>query len=165
MNTCLSWIIDALNNSQLNHFVMNNAVVFPTLEMLHFLGLSLLFGALLIVDLRLVGIAKQLPLEKVEAFLRFALIGFAINLISGALFVAGDPDRYLVNLAFGLKMLMIVFAGLNTLYFLLRVKPKLHSNSHGQSPSSEAQVVAWLSLALWSSVIILGRFIPYVETP
>ncbi|HAU27661.1 MAG TPA: hypothetical protein DCW49_09800, partial [Alteromonas australica] len=88
MNTCLSWIIDALNNSQLNHFVMNNAVVFPTLEMLHFLGLSLLFGALLIVDLRLVGIAKQLPLEKVEAFLRFALIGFAINLISGALFVA-----------------------------------------------------------------------------
>ncbi|MHC6647349.1 DUF6644 family protein [Alteromonas sp. HB246098] len=165
MNTFLSTVIDTLKSSQLNHFVLDNAVVFPILEMAHFLGLSMLFGALLVVDLRLVGVAKKVPLNNVELFLRFALIGFAINLISGVLFVFGDPGRYLVNLAFGLKMLAIGLAGVNTIYFVKRVKPQLHKTHQPPTRGKEAAVVAWLSLALWLSVIVLGRFIPYVETP
>ncbi|AXT39285.1 hypothetical protein D1814_11685 [Alteromonas sp. BL110] len=165
MNTFLSKVIDTLQSSPLNHFVMDNAVVFPVLEMAHFLGLSLLFGALLIVDLRLVGVAKKIPLNHVESFLRFALIGFAINAITGVLFVIGDPSRYLVNIAFGLKMLVIGLAGVNTLYFVKRVKPQLHNAHESQAASAEAAIVAWLSIALWVCVIILGRFIPYLETP
>ncbi|VEL96331.1 hypothetical protein ALT761_01305 [Alteromonas sp. 76-1] len=172
MNSLLSWVIDTLNASPINSFVMDNAVVFPTLEMAHFLGLSLLFGSLLVVDLRMVGFAKAVPIKQVDVFLRWALIGFAINVISGLLFVVGDADRYLVNIAFWAKMGCIILAGLNTLYFVIRVKPQMATmpisaralNTPAQLDKN-AQVVAWISLFLWTSVIILGRFIPYVETP
>ncbi|MBO7924521.1 hypothetical protein J5X92_20180 [Alteromonas sp. K632G] len=172
MNSLLSWVIDTLNASPISSFVMDNAVVFPALEMAHFLGLCLLFGALLVVDLRMVGFAKAVPIKQVDVFLRWALIGFAINVVSGLLFVVGDADRYLVNIAFWAKMGCIILAGLNTLYFVIRVKPQMATmpmsaralNTPAQLDKN-AQVVAWISLFLWTSVIILGRFIPYVETP
>ncbi|MDO6568913.1 hypothetical protein Q4561_17705 [Alteromonas sp. 1_MG-2023] len=172
MNSLLSWVIDTLSASPISGFVMDNAVVFPVLEMAHFLGLCLLFGSLLIVDLRMVGFAKAVPIKQVDVFLRWALIGFAINVVSGLLFVVGDSDRYLVNIAFGAKMACILLAGINTLYFIKCIKPQMATmplsaralNTPAQL-GKNAHVVAWLSLFLWTSVIILGRFIPYVETP
>lgn len=165
MNSLLCWAIDTLSTSAMNHVVMDNAVVFPALEMAHFVGLSVLFGSLLVVDLRIIGFAKHLPLDKVSLFLRFAVIGFVINFISGALFVIGDPGRYLVNIAFWLKMFTIGLAGLNTVFFILHVKPKLYRSFAGQQLTNRARLVAWLSLILWLIVIVLGRFIPYLETP
>lgn len=163
MNTLLNLIVDALNATALSGFVMNNAYVFPFLEMAHFVGLCLLFGSLLVVDLRVVGFAKSVPIESVDLFVRFALIGFAINLMSGTLFVIGDSDRYLVNIAFWGKMSLIAIAGLNTAYFMRRIKPQMDLGVASEDLSLDARVVAWLSITLWACVIILGRFIPYVE--
>ncbi|QHJ13806.1 hypothetical protein FX988_04086 [Paraglaciecola mesophila] len=163
MSDLLIWVTDTLNATALSDLVMNNAVVFPTLEMAHFLGLCLLFGSLLVVDLRVVGFAKAIPIERVDMFIRFAIIGFSINLISGLLFVIGDSDRYLVNIAFWLKMGVIIIAGLNTLYFVRRIKPQMDTGVESGHLQHGSHVVAWLSLVLWTSVIILGRFFPYVE--
>ncbi|MBT0959096.1 hypothetical protein IV417_17045 [Alphaproteobacteria bacterium KMM 3653] len=163
MNTVINWVIDTLNATAVSGFVMDNAYVFPFLEMMHFVGLCLLFGALIVVDLRVVGFAKAVPINRVEVFVRFALIGFAINLLSGALFVVGNSDRYLVNIAFWAKMGVIFVAGLNTAYFVRRIKPQMDSGIPSEELTKGAHVVAWLSLALWTSVIFLGRFIPYVE--
>jgi len=160
MDTLLTWVIDTLNATTLNGLIMGNRFVFPILEMAHFLGLCLLFGALLVVDLRIVGAASAIPLKRVETYVRIALLGFAINLTSGLLFLVGDSDRYLVNDAFWAKMALILLAGLNSAYFVWRIKPQI---AGGVVLSRDAHVVAWLSLALWSCVIILGRFIPYVE--
>jgi uncharacterized membrane protein len=118
---------------------------------------------LLVVDLRVVGFAKAIPIERVDMFIRFAIIGFSINLLSGLLFVVGDSDRYLVNIAFWLKMGVIIIAGLNTLYFVRRIKPQMDAGVESNHLQHGAHVVAWLSLVLWTSVIILGRFFPYVE--
>lgn len=163
MTTLLSWVIDTLNATALSGFIMTNAYLFPVLEMAHFVGLCLLFGSLIVVDLRVVGFAKSVPIQRVEAFVRFALIGFAINLMSGALFVIGDSDRYLVNIAFWAKMGLIVLAGLNTAYFVKRIKPQMDMGVASTRLTNGARTVAWLSLTLWTCVIILGRFIPYVE--
>ena len=163
MNTLLNRLTDTLNATALSGFVMDNAIVFPALEMAHFLGLCLLFGALLVVDLRVVGFARAIPIARVEIFVRFALIGFAINLVSGLMFVVGDSDRYLVNIAFWTKMGMIVAAGLNTAHFVRRVKPQMDAGVDSSELTADARVVAWLSLTLWTGVIVLGRFIPYVE--
>lgn len=163
MNTLLEWVIDTLNSTALSGLVMDNAYVFPFLEMAHFVGLCLLFGSLIVVDLRVVGFAKSVPIDRVELFVRFALIGFAINLISGTLFVVGDSDRYLVNMAFQAKMALILIAGLNTAYFVWRIKPQMDLGVASADLSRDARVVAWLSLTLWTCVIVLGRFIPYVE--
>ncbi|MFT2092524.1 DUF6644 family protein [Paraglaciecola sp. 2405UD69-4] len=163
MNNLLNKIIDILNQSPISSFVMDNAFVFPALEMAHFLGLCLLFGSLIIVDLRMLGFAKNMPLNLVDKFLKFAIAGFSINFISGALFVIGDSDRYLVNIAFWAKMAVIVVAGLNTLYFLKAIKPLMTSKPTTTQLPTQAHLVAWLSLISWTLVIILGRLIPYVE--
>lgn len=163
MNTLLSWVVKTLNSTALSGLVMNNAVVFPALEMAHFLGLCLLYGALLVVDLRIVGVARVVPIRRVDLFVRFALLGFAINLVSGLLFVVGDSDRYLVNVAFWGKMGLIVAAGINTVYFVRRIKPQMEAGVDSSELTVDAKLVAWLSLLLWTGVIVLGRFIPYVE--
>ncbi|QPM90550.1 hypothetical protein [Pseudooceanicola algae] len=163
MNTLLHWVIDILNSTALSGFIMTNAYLFPFLEMAHFVGLCLLFGALIVVDLRVIGLAGSVPIQRVDLFVRFALIGFAINLMSGALFVIGDSDRYLVNIAFWGKMGLIALAGLNTAYFVRRIKPQMDAGVDTAALTGDARVVAWLSLTLWTCVIILGRLIPYVE--
>ena len=163
MNTLLTSITDTLNATILSSLVMDNAFVFPALEMMHFLGLCLLFGSLLIVDLRIIGFAKAIAIKHVDVFIRFALIGFGINFISGLLFVVGDSDRYLINIGFWAKIGVILLAGLNTLYFVQRIKPQINAGVNSADLTQGAHGVAWLSLALWTCVIILGRFLPYVE--
>lgn len=163
MTTFLTFLIDTLNATALSGLVMNNRYIFPMLEMTHFMGLCLLFGSLLVVDLRIVGVASTVPISRVDIFVRFALIGFAINLVTGLLFVVGDSDRYLVNYAFWAKMGLIVLAGINTAYFVRRIKPQMDAGIASADLAHGARVVALLSLTFWSGVIILGRFIPYVE--
>ncbi|MEO0361607.1 MAG: DUF6644 family protein [Pseudomonadota bacterium] len=163
MDTLLASVIETLNGSALNGMITRNAFVFPALEMAHFLGLSLLYGSLLIVDLRIVGMAPAVPIDRVEAFVRFAMAGFVINLATGLLFIVADSDRYLVNSAFLAKMLLIALAGLNAAYFMRRIKPQMEAGIASRDLAGGAHFVAWLSLAIWSGVIVLGRFIPYVE--
>lgn len=163
MNAVLSWVIETLNATTLSGFIMGNRYVFPILEMAHFIGLCLLFGSLLVIDLRVVGLAKAIPINRVEIFVRFTLIGFAINLVTGLLFVVGDSDRYLVNYAFWAKMGIIFLGAINAGYFVKRVQPQLDAGVASADLKHGAHLVAWLSLIFWSCVIILGRFIPYVE--
>lgn len=157
-------IIDVLNNSALNLFITSHSWVWPTLEMFHFLGLCLLLGSLLIVDLSVIGFARNISLNLVDKFIIATLIGFAINVITGVLFVVGDPGRYFVNIAFRIKMVLIIIAGLNALYFTFRVRPRIKAGENNFSELSlNARVSTALSLCLWTSIIVLGRFIPYVE--
>lgn len=163
MHNLINWVIETLNATAFSAFIMTSPWFFPMLEMLHFLGLSLLFGSLLVVDLRVAGIARNVPIIRVESYIRFALIGFAINLTTGLIFIIGDSDRYLINVAFWTKMCVILVAGLNTAYFVRRVKPQIEMGRDVGELTPDARFVAIASLVLWTAVIILGRFMPYVE--
>lgn len=156
--------IALLEASSLNHWIKMHSWVWPTLEMLHFFGLCLVLGSLLIVDLSVIGFARDISLRLVDKFIIATLIGFAINLITGALFVIGDPARYFVNIAFQIKILLILLAGLNALYFTLRVRPRIAAGAHNfRDLSLDARISTGLSLTFWTCIIVLGRFIPYVE--
>lgn len=163
MQSLINWVITTLNSTALSGYIMGNEWIWPVLEMAHFLGLCLLFGSLLIVDLRVIGVARKIPINLIENFIKFALIGFAINIATGTLFVIGDSDRYLINIAFQLKMIVILAAGINTAYFVRRVQPQIQQGLDGDQLSAESRYVAVFSLFLWTAVIILGRLIPYVE--
>ncbi len=152
----------SIETSALGQVMRSSVWLFPMAEILHFIGLSLLIGSLLVVDCRLLGFARNFPVAAVYRFLPLALAGFGINLVTGAMFFFSDPFRYYSNIAFRLKMLCILLAGLNALYFALNV----HGNSGlagGDEPRTAIRTVSALSLLFWIGVIILGRFIPYVE--
>ena len=148
----------SIETSALGQVMRDSVWLFPMAEILHFMGLSLLIGSLLVVDFRLLGFARNFPVAAVYRFLPVALAGFGINLVTGAMFFFSDPFRYYPNIAFRLKMLFILLAGLNALYFALTV----HRHTT-EDPGAAVRTVSALSFLFWIGVIILGRFIPYVE--
>src|SRR5690606_13946706 len=117
MTSVAAWI----ESTSLSQFIINRSWTWPTLESLHFLGLCVLIGAVLIMDLRLIGFQREIPLRAVHKLMPFALLGFTVNLLTGVMFVFGEPQLYLDNPAFRIKMSLIVLAGLNfVLYYYKR---------------------------------------------
>ena len=155
-------ILFRIESSALGQLMRDSIWLFPMAEILHFMGLSLLIGSLLVVDFRLLGFSRNFPVETVYKFLPLALIGFTINLVTGTMFFFSDPFRYYPNIAFRLKLLFIILAGLNALYFALTVHGK-DAQTGVEDAGSAIKAVTSLSFIFWLGVIILGRLIPYVE--
>jgi hypothetical protein len=130
---------------------------------LHFLGLIILFGALTVVDFRVMGVAKFINMKAAMAYIPVAIIGFAINLFTGAAFLCADATAYLGNSSFQWKMVLIVLAGVNALWFWVGEHKELLHLADGEDAPFRAKVVACSSLVLWILVIIAGRMIPYVD--
>ncbi len=138
--------------------------LWPLMETLHFIGLSLLLGGLIVIDTRMAGLFRGLNIAATHKLLPWVFVGFGINLTTGVLFFFGDPMRYAVNWGFQVKMILVVIAGLNALWFWLRLNKPMHSwEPHGDT-SGEAKIVAWISLISWTGVLLFGRLIPYVGT-
>ena len=137
--------------------------VFPAAEILHFFGLCLLFGAMLLIDLRLLGFARSVSIKQVLNFIPVASAGLIINLLSGIVFLSAYPENYWPNTAFRLKLLAIILGGANALWFKWAEAPHVEMLADDAEASRRTKVVALLSLAIWIVVIVLGRFLPYVS--
>jgi len=156
-------ILTAIEQSWPGQMMHQITWLFSVLETVHFVGLCLLMGAMLVVDLRLLGLMRQVPLKAALSLLPLAVFGFALNLISGVGFFFSNPLSYWPNPAFKLKMALVLLAGLNALYFeLVEHRPILAGDSHADLHRA-TKVSAALSLALWLLVIFWGRALPTFE--
>jgi len=141
--------------------------VWPLCEIWHFVGMALLFGCIGILDLRILGVGRGIPFRALEHFVPLGLAGFLINLITGFIFVAGNPtqapiDYFTGNLAFQLKMCAIGLAGLNALaFYVFGVSGRLARLAPDAAAPAHARLIAVLSLLLWMLVIFFGRLIMY----
>jgi hypothetical protein len=147
-----------LDSTQLSAWVVY-PWVWPTLEVFHFLGLTLLMGTVVLLDLRLLGMGKGLPVAPLHQFIPWGIAGFIVNLITGFLFFVGSPTAYVYNIAFQLKMTAILLAGMNVLVFYLILFRKVEALGPGDDAPLAAKCVAGTSLFLWLAVIVLGRYI------
>jgi hypothetical protein len=137
--------------------------MWPFTENLHFMGLCALFGGLLAIDLRVLGICRFIPMKAALSLIPYVIAAFSINLITGIMFFCGDPFRYFYNLSFQWKMALVVLAGINALWFWFGEHTKLSKLADGEQADIPAKIIAAASLALWVGVIVLGRLIPYLE--
>lgn len=158
----LESMVSFVDGSALNQWIVAAYWIWPVFEILHFFGLSLLFGGLLVIDLRLAGHFRRLDPVATHALVPVVLIGFILNLITGILFFYGDPVTYANNAVFQLKMVLIVLAGLNALLYYWKLHPNMHTWSAMTTPPFSAKFVGYSSLILWTIVILCGRLIPYV---
>lgn len=141
---------------------MNTAWAWPLAESLHFIGLSLLFGSVGIIDLRLLGYPGWMPITNLHAITRWGIAGFLLNAITGAAFFVSAPDQYLYNPAFQLKALCMLCAFLNVLAFYAFVWPRVRTAS--QLPIG-ARACAAISLCAWIGVVVFGRLITFYRPP
>ncbi len=157
-------ILDWIKYTPVGAFVRDSVWAFPVLQSLHFIGMTLLIGVVGIIDLRVLGLARALPLRPLHRLLPLAFFGFGINLITGMMFFSHDPYVYAFNASFRLKMLLILLAGLNALWFRLGVFLDLEKWGPGIEASPLAKGISALSILIWVGVITAGRFIAFTSS-
>ena len=141
-------------------FVIDNPWVWPGSETLHFIGLSLLFGIVLMVNLRMLGVIRTVPFAAMHRLLPWGMLGLVINTITGMLFFVAKPEQYTYNLAFQLKVVFLLLAGANLLF--LTVFDDAWVFQEGDEPALPVKLVAACSIFLWVGVIFFGRMLPYI---
>lgn len=142
--------------------VLTSPWVWPALEAAHFIGMALLFGVVLLVALRALGLAKNLPFSAVHRVLPLGVAGLVTNVVTGFLFFIADSGRYVAMvLGFPQKMALIVIGGIAVLYFT--IFENAWSLKSGDDAPVSAKVMAVATILLWTGVIVYGRLLPYVE--
>ena len=142
-------------------FVLDNPWVWPICEVLHFVGLCLLFGVTLLVDLQMAGFINGVPLAEVNGLLPWAMAGLGINIITGMLFFLAAPEQYTQNSAFTWKMGLVLLGGLSLLYpTMFEQEPA--STLDVLHAAGTRKLIAACSLVIWIGVIFFGRFLPYL---
>ncbi len=161
LNPYLDW----MQSTWLNHLALDYSETWPTCEIIHYIGLSLLFGAILVMDLRLIGVQHPaISSLSVHKMVPIAFVGFGLNLLTGIVFIFGDPHRYAINISFQMKMIFLVLAGLNALIYWLKIGPMLEKIPPYADTPWAAKLVGGASIFLWTGVLAFGRLIPYLGT-
>ncbi len=147
------------------HTLMNSAWGWPSVESLHFIGLCLLIGAVGLFDLRMLGLAKGVPIGAFHRLVPWGVGGYALNVATGVLFLTSAPDQYLYNPAFQVKLALMAVAGLNVLFFYRFVFRRVTGSLAGDQAPVSAKVAAGVSLGCWIGIIVCGRLITYYRPP
>lgn len=158
-------VLDWMESSWLNSLMLDYPWSWVAAETLHFIGMCLLFGPIIVMDLRLLGLDRlKMPAPAVHSLVPLALTGFGINVITGILFFFGLPYRYAVNVSFQIKMVLVLLAGINAIYFWRKASHVLEASGPRDDPPLRLKLVGLTSLLLWTGVLCFGRLIPYLGT-
>jgi hypothetical protein len=145
-----------------SEMMRNSTALWPILETLHFIGLAMLVGVAGFFDMRLLGLFRRVPVEAVKQFMPFAMIGFAINLVTGVGFFMMYPAQYINSLAWWMKVLFLVIAGANALFFETVAARRLAVMQPGEDSPGVFKVIGTVSLVSWFLVLYFGRMLPFL---
>jgi hypothetical protein len=136
--------------------------MYPLVESVHVLTLTLFVGLAVILDLRLLGLAfARTRVSDVTKLLPWTIAGFAVMVVTGALLFYAIPVRTYQSVFFRAKVIFLIAAGLNVWFFHSRVYQRLPEWDQLRVTPRPARVTAVLSLVLWAAIIVAGRMIAY----
>lgn len=159
----LTW----LGESRIGTAVAESATLFPWLEVAHVIGIATMLGSILIVDLRLTGLAaRDYPAAGLaRGLLPVTWAGFLIALASGLLMFSSQPQMYWDNWYFRAKMCLLLIGGINMLAFHMLTARTMARWDESAAPPFAARLAGGLSLAIWVLVVAAGRWIGFTMTP
>ena len=137
--------------------------VYPIVESVHVLTLTLFLGLTLMVDLRLLGASlSAMPVSQVLRRLApWMLAGFTVMVVSGSLLFYAAPVRTYFNIFFRLKMVFLLMAGVNLAVFHFATSRTIAQWDLDRRPPLRARLAGGVSLALWATIAVCGRMIAY----
>jgi hypothetical protein len=138
---------------------------FPLLESLHVVGVTLVFGSLLMVDLRLLGLAaRTYAASRIsKELVPWTWAAFVLSLITGIGLFMTRAGHYAENIAFQLKMLALLFAGINMAVFHFGVLRRVANWDNSVATPVGAKLAGGLSLIFWASVMLAGRWVGHLS--
>ena len=150
-------------------YINAHSWVWPLCETFHFFGIVLLVGGVGMFDLRILGMAKGLPVAALKRLLPWGVFGFILCVVTGLTFVTGiranvpsaPYDVIRTNIWLQLKLVFIVLAGVNlTAFYVTGMSRAADDLRPGSDAPLLAKAIAGASLFLWLGVIYFGRLIP-----
>ena len=163
MSLSLFEFCQCLNDTGPATALRESTIVFPIVESIHTLAITLVVGTVAMVDLRLLGIVlKKEPVSKVAGqILPLTWVGFGVMLVSGLMLFAAEAEKCYHNPAFRLKLILLALVGLNPLVFHFTIFRSVDRWDEAPRTPGRARLAAVLSLTLWSGIIVAGRAIAY----
>lgn len=152
-----------LNDSSVAIAIRDSIWIFPALLTLHGIAICAFIGFAALVDLRILGwtLRRTPVLEIGQSLLPWAMGGFAMVVLSGALVYLAEPARFAANSFFQVKVLMLFIGGLNAWGCYRRVYQRATEwDQAGQVPRS-ARIACGFSLAFWAMLIVAGQLTPF----
>jgi hypothetical protein len=135
---------------------------FPVLLTLHVLSLAMFAGLVVMMDLRLLGVAHRgTPFSQVQARLfPWQMVGMVVTTLTGLLLFYMQPMRYFGKVLYWIKIALIVLAGVNALIFHLTTYRSV-AKWDTAGPPLGAKVAGVASLAMWACIVAFGRLTAY----
>jgi hypothetical protein len=145
--------------------IRESQYMFPIIETIHTLGITLVVGTVAVLDLRLLGmLMKREPVSRIaRQTLPWTWIGFSIMLVTGLLLSASEAATNYYNLAFRIKLLLLLLVGINPLIFHLTIYRSVDRWDLAPVTPVRARAAAACSLILWTGIIVSGRMIAYLH--
>ena len=162
----ITGFLEGIRNSGLAAGIRDSLLLFPLLEAVHVIALTLVFGTIMIVDLRILGIASaNRTYARVSAdMLKLTWAAFALAVVTGALMFTTNARVYFENGFFRAKFALMALAGLNMLVFQLTSARKAVEWGEGRTAPVPAKIAAVASLVLWLLLIGMGRTVGFTTT-
>lgn len=156
-----AWL-DALTNSGLGQWVLLSPLGYPVLLTFHSIGLAIVVGLLVVIDLRILGVARDAPLPAFKDLLVLVWIGFWVNAISGAAIFTSDAVKFYYSTAFRLKLLCIILSFI-VLAFLKKSQLLTAPGAQRIPALPREKALAVVSLLCWLGAIVAGRLVAYAN--
>jgi len=137
--------------------------IFPIVESVHVLVITIFIGLSVMLDLRTLGLTlKRVPASEVAShILPWVAPSALVTLVSGMLLFLTDPSRFVASPFFRVKAIALVLAGINLLVFHAGVYSRVNEWDDASTPPRTARISAALSLLLWAIVVIASRLVAY----
>ena len=152
--------------TQLSVAIRESIWVYPILDVLHCIGVLLVAGTIVVVDLRLLGFGmRRSPVSSVIGqVLPWTLSGFAFMALTGSLLAWSEPVRLYRSIFFPWKLLFLALAGLNAFFFHYGVYRGVGAWDTASLTPARARLAGTVSILCWICVIAAGRAVGYEMT-
>lgn len=152
---------EAIEDSGLGIFMRESLLAYPAANLLHILGLTLLVGPIIALDLRLLGLARAMPAAAASKLLTpIAVVGLTMLLISGPALFAADAGPLALHPLMQIKLALVALGIANALLFRRLWQHRLADWDAAPPALGRAQAAA--SILLWLAVASCGRLIAYL---
>ena len=136
-----------------------SVLAYPTVLLLHVMGMAIVVGISSVINLRLLGVSPQTAVRPLERLYPLMWFGFAVNAVTGTVLLLASASMRLVDPVFYIKMVFI-FGGVTVLQ-LIRSKVFRNLGPDGALPPS-ARTLAWMGLICWLGAVTAGRLLAYL---
>jgi hypothetical protein len=160
-------ILILIYSNPLAETIRENELLFPWIEALHVLAVTLVIGSIALVDLRLIGVrALNRAISNIsEELLPITWLAFIVAAITGAILFTSNALSYSQNIYFISKIILLGLAGINMMCFQFIIGKNLDRWNHYKQLPIAARIAGGISLTLWISIIFCGRWIGFTLEP